>query len=203
MENLEQPKWYVVHTYSGYENSVETDLRNMIENNNLQDYIFDIKIPVEDDIVERNGKKKVIQRKKFPSYVFIKMIYTNHIWFMVTRARGVTSFVGSAGRPIALTDDEIRRIGLENVSIEDFDIKVGDDVRIVNGALENFIGVVDSISAERQKVKHPSNSTLLRLRNFETRTLVHYLKSRLQDASRRTIIFVGDGKSFHTVAKPR
>ena len=153
MENLEQPKWYVVHTYSGYENSVETDLRNMIENNNLQDYIFDIKIPVEDDIVERNGKKKVIQRKKFPSYVFIKMIYTNHIWFMVTRASGVTSFVGSAGRPIALTDDEIRRIGLENVSIEDFDIKVGDDVRIVNGALENFIGVVESISAERQKVK--------------------------------------------------
>lgn len=153
MENLEQPKWYVVHTYSGYENSVETDLRNMIENNNLQDYIFDIKIPVEDDVVERNGKKKVIQRKKFPSYVFIKMIYTNHIWFMVTRAPGVTSFVGSAGRPIALTDDEIRRIGLETVSIEDFDIKVGDDVRIVNGALENFIGVVESISAERQKVK--------------------------------------------------
>ena len=153
MENLEQPKWYVVHTYSGYENSVETDLRNMIENNNLQDYIFDIKIPVEDDVVERNGKKKVIQRKKFPSYVFIKMIYTNHIWFMVTRARGVTSFVGSVGRPIALTDDEIRRIGLETVSIEDFDIKVGDDVRIVNGALENFIGVVESISAERQKVK--------------------------------------------------
>ena len=153
MENLEQPKWYVVHTYSGYENSVETDLRNMIENNNLQDYIFDIKIPVEDDVVERNGKKKVIQRKKFPSYVFIKMIYTNHIWFIITKTHKVTSFVGSAGRPIALTDDEIRRIGLENVSIEDFDIKVGDDVRIVNGALENFIGVVESISAERQKVK--------------------------------------------------
>lgn len=87
MEINEQPKWYVVHTYSGYENSVETDLRNMIENNSLQDYIFDIKIPVEDDVVERNGKKKLVQRKKFPSYVFIKMIYTNHIWFMVTRAR--------------------------------------------------------------------------------------------------------------------
>lgn len=153
MEINEQPKWYVVHTYSGYENSVETDLRNMIENNSLQDYIFDIKIPVEDDVVERNGKKKLVQRKKFPSYVFIKMIYTNHIWFMVTRARDVTSFVGAAGRPIPLTDEEIRRIGLETVSIEDFNIKEGDDVRIVNGALENFIGVVDSISAERQKVK--------------------------------------------------
>ncbi len=153
MEINEQPKWYVVHTYSGYENSVETDLRNMIENNSLQDYIFDIKIPVEDDVVERNGKKKLVQRKKFPSYVFIKMIYTNHIWFMVTRARGVTSFVGAAGRPIPLTEEEIRRIGLETVSIEDFNIKEGDDVRIVNGALENFIGVVYSISAERQKVK--------------------------------------------------
>ena len=157
MENIEkpaeQPKWYVIHTYSGYENSVETDLRNMIENNNLHDYIFDIKIPVEDDIVERNGKKKVIQRKKFPSYVFIKMIYTSHIWFMVTRPRGVTSFVGSAGRPIPLTDEEIRRIGLEAVSIEDFKIKEGDDVKIINGALENFIGVVDSINAEHQKVK--------------------------------------------------
>lgn len=129
---------------------METDLRNMIENNNLQDYIFDIKIPVEDDVVERNGKKKVIQRKKFPSYVFIKMIYTNHIWFMVTRARGVTSFVGSAGRPIALTDDEIRRIGLETVSIEDFDIKVGDDVRIVNGALETS-SALSNLSARNAK----------------------------------------------------
>ncbi len=153
MENLQQAKWYVVHTYSGYENSVETDLRNIIENQNLKDFILDIKIPVEDEMVERNGKKKVIQRKKFPGYVFIKMIYTNHIWFMVTRARGVTSFVGSAGRPVALTDDEVRRIGLETVTIEDFHINEGDGVRIINGALENFIGVVDSISAERQKVK--------------------------------------------------
>ena len=149
----EQPKWYVIHTYSGYENAVEQDLRNMVENNDLHDYIFDIKVPVEDDIVERNGKKKVIQRKKFPSYAFIKMIYTNHIWFMVTRTRGVTSFVGSAGRPIPLTDEEIRRIGLEQISIEDFDIKVGDNVKIINGALEGFIGAVDSINAEQQKVK--------------------------------------------------
>ncbi len=157
MENIEkpneQPKWYVIHTYSGYENSVETDLRNMIENNNLHDYIFDIKIPVEDDIVERNGKKKVIQRKKFPSYIYIKMIYTSHIWFMVTRIHGVTSFVGPVGRPVALTDEEIRRIGLETISIEDFKIKQGDDVRVISGALENFIGVVDSINAEHQKVK--------------------------------------------------
>ena len=153
MEETNTAKWYVIHTYSGYEAMVKDSLEKLIENNNLSSTILSIKIPMEQTIEERNGKKKVIQRKKFPSYVFIKMIYTNHIWFMVTRARGVTSFVGSAGRPIALTDDEIRRIGLETVSIEDFDIKVGDHVRIVNGALENFIGVVESISAERQKVK--------------------------------------------------
>lgn len=154
MDNSQEAKWYVVHTYSGYENSVETDIRNRIENNNLQDSIIDIKIPVEDVMVEReDGKKKVVQRKKFPGYVFIKMIYNNHTWYMVRNARGVTSFVGSAGRPVPLSDDEVKRIGLETITIEDFDIKEGEGVRIINGALENFIGVVDSISAERQKVK--------------------------------------------------
>lgn len=153
MENTQQPLWYVIHTYSGYESTVENNLRNMVENNSLQDYIFDVKIPVEDDIVERNGKKKQIQRKKFPSYVFIKMIYTNHIWFMVTQTRGVTGFVGPAGHPLPLTEEEVKRMGLEVVTLEDFDIKPGDDVKVINGALENFLGVVDSISVERQKVK--------------------------------------------------
>lgn len=153
MENIEQAQWYVIHTYSGYEGMVETNLHNMIENNNLQDYIFEVKVPVEEDIVEKNGKRKVVLRKKFPSYVFIKMIYTNHIWFMVTNTRGVTGFVGPAGRPLPLRDDEVKRMGLEVIDLEDFDIKIGDDVRVISGALENFIGVVESISAERQKVK--------------------------------------------------
>ena len=145
--------WYVIHTYSGYENKVKANLERLIHTANMENMIFNVVVPIEDEVEVKDGKKKVVQRKKFPCYVFIKMIYTNHIWFMVTRARGVTSFVGSAGRPIALTEDEIRRIGLETVTLEDFDIKLGDDVRIVNGALENFIGVVESISAERQKVK--------------------------------------------------
>lgn len=153
MENKEQPQWYVIHTYSGYEGMVENNLHNMVENNSLQDYIFEVKVPVEDEIVEKNGKKKTVQRKKFPSYVFIKMIYTSHIWFMVTNTRGVTGFVGPAGRPLPLREDEVKRMGLEIIDIEDFDIKVGDDVRVINGALENFIGIVESISAERQKVK--------------------------------------------------
>lgn len=153
MESKEQAQWYVIHTYSGYEAMVETNLHNMVENNNLQDYIFEIKIPVEDEVVEKNGKRKVVQRKKFPSYVFIKMIYTNHIWFMVTNTRGVTGFVGPAGRPLPLRDDEVKRMGLEVIELEDLDIKAGDSVRVISGALENFDGVIESISAERQKVK--------------------------------------------------
>ena len=153
MENKESPQWYVIHTYSGYETMVENNLHNMVENNSLQDWIFEVKVPVEDDVVEKNGKRKVVQRKKFPSYVFIKMIYSNHIWFMVTNTRGVTGFVGPAGRPLPLRDDEVKRLGLEVIDFEDLDIKPGDNVRVISGALENFDGVIDSISAERQKVK--------------------------------------------------
>ena len=149
----ESAKWYVIHTYSGYEAMVENNLHNMVENNSLQDWIFEVKVPVEDDVVEKNGKRKVVQRKKFPSYVFIKMIYSNHIWFMVTNTRGVTGFVGPAGRPLPLRDDEVKRLGLEVIDFEDLDIKPGDNVRVISGALENFDGVIDSISAERQKVK--------------------------------------------------
>ena len=153
MENRETPQWYVIHTYSGYEAMVENNLHNMVENNSLQDWIFEVKVPVEDDVVEKNGKRKVVQRKKFPSYVFIKMIYSNHIWFMVTNTRGVTGFVGPAGRPLPLRDDEVKRLGLEVIDFEDLDIKPGDNVRVISGALENFDGAIDSISAERQKVK--------------------------------------------------
>ena len=153
MEIKESPQWYVIHTYSGYESMVENNLHNMVENNGLQDWIFEVKVPVEDDIVEKNGKRKVVQRKKFPSYVFIKMIYSNHIWFMVTNTRGVTGFVGPAGRPLPLRDDEVKRLGLEVIEFKDLDIKPGDNVRVISGALENFDGVIESISAERQKVK--------------------------------------------------
>ena len=153
MENKETPQWYVIHTYSGYEAMVENNLHNMVENNSLQDWIFEVKVPVEDDVVEKNGKRKVVQRKKFPSYVFIKMIYSNHIWFMLTNTRGVTGFVGPAGRPLPLRDGEVKRLGLEVIDFEDLDIKPGDNVRVISGALENFDGVIDSISAERQKVK--------------------------------------------------
>ena len=96
MSGIQDAKWYVIHTYSGYENMVRENIFKMVENNNLGDFIFDVIIPMDDDVVERNGKKKFIQRKRFPGYVFLKMIYTNSIWYMVTNTRGVTGFVGPA-----------------------------------------------------------------------------------------------------------
>ncbi|MDR2090580.1 MAG: transcription termination/antitermination protein NusG [Clostridiales bacterium] len=145
-----------MHTYSGYENMVEQNLKKMVENNNIQDMITDIAIPVEDDIIEKaNGKKKIVERKKFPGYVFIKLIHTKQIWYMVTSTRGVTSFVGAAGRAIALTPEEVKRMGLEKVATAEETAKfaVGDNVVVVSGALEKFIGVINSISHDKKKVR--------------------------------------------------
>ena len=154
MENTTLPQWYVIQTFSGYENAVKQSLTNMVENNvELQDLIVDIAVPTEDDIVEKNGKNKVIQRKKFPSYVFIKMIYTKQVWYLVTQTRGVTSFVGPQGRPLPLTDEEVKRNKLEAMDIEDINMKKGDQVKVVSGALEGFIGTVEEIDIEKQKVR--------------------------------------------------
>ncbi|MGN1042601.1 MAG: transcription termination/antitermination protein NusG [Christensenellales bacterium] len=146
-------RWYVIHVYSTYETVVKNNLQKMIENNNLQDYIFEIAIPTEEDIVEKNGKRKIVEKKKFPGYVFLKMIYTDQLWYMITNTRGVTGFVGPQGKALPLTAEEIKRMGLEKVSAEDFDINVGDNVKVVSGALETFLGVVDEIYADKQKVR--------------------------------------------------
>ena len=154
MENQQSlVKWYVIHVYSSYESVVKNNLEKMIENNNLQDYIFEIAIPTEEDIVEKNGKRKIVERKKFPGYVFLKMIYTDHVWYMVANTRGVTGFVGPQGKALALTAEEIKRMGLEKVSVEDLDIKVGDNVKVVSGALETFLGIVDEIYPDKQKAR--------------------------------------------------
>lgn len=149
----ENVRWYIIHVYSGYEAKVRDNLLQMIENNNLQDFIFEVSFPVEEDIVEKNGKRKVVERKKFPGYIFIKMIYTDHIWYMVANTRGVTGFVGPLGKAQPLTFDEIKRMGLEKINAEDFDIKQGDNVKVISGALETFLGIVESVSLEKQKVK--------------------------------------------------
>lgn len=148
---IEEAKWYVIHTYSGYEAMVKDSLEKLIENNNLQENIFEIQIPTEETLEEKaNGKKKIVERKKFPCYVFLKMIYSNDIWFLVTNTRGVTGFVGPQGRPLPLTDEEVIRMGLIKVAIN-ADFSVGDEVQIVSGPLESFSGKIVSLNETTQK----------------------------------------------------
>lgn len=148
----QNPCWYILHTYSGYEAMVKDSLTRLIENNNLKEQIFDIKIPMEQTIEEKNGKRKIVERKLFPCYVFIKMIYTNQLWYWVTNTRGVTGFVGPQGRPKPMTRDEIRRMRLEAV-LTDVDYAIGDTVDIDAGPLEGFSGVITEINEMAQKAK--------------------------------------------------
>ena len=148
----EEPKWYILHTYSGYEAMVKDSLEKLIENNNLGDYIVDLKIPMEQVIEEKNGKKKIVDRKLLPCYVFIKMIYTNQIWYYVTSTRGVTGFCGPQGRPIPMKAEEIRKMRLEEVvSNEVFEI--GDTVSVEDGPLKGFFGTIKELNQSAQKAK--------------------------------------------------
>ena len=148
----EQPKWYILHTYSGYEAMVKDSLEKLIENNNLGDYIVDLKIPMEQVIEEKNGKLKVVERKLLPCYVFIKMIYTNQIWYYVTSTRGVTGFCGPQGRPIPMKADEIRKMRLETLPVDET-FKVGDSVSVEDGPLKGFVGTIKELNTQAQKAK--------------------------------------------------
>ena len=147
------PRWYVVHTYSGYENKVKTDLEKTIKNRELEEYFFDIIVPMEEQIEIKDGKKKTNLKKVFPGYVLIKMIVTEETWYIVRNTRGVTGFVGSGTDPIPLTDEEIRSMGFEDVNSINVDYEVNDQVQIMNGAFENFTGTVQEINKEKSKVK--------------------------------------------------
>lgn len=147
-----QPKWYVVHTYSGYENKVKTDLEKTVKNRELEDYIFDIVVPMEEQIEIKDGKRKTNLKKVFPGYVLVKMIVTEESWYIVRNTRGVTGFVGSGTDPIPLTDEEIRKMGFELTEVN-VDYEINDSVKILNGPLENFVGVVQEINKEKHKVK--------------------------------------------------
>ena len=147
------PRWYVVHTYSGYENKVKTDLEKTIKNRELEEYFFDIIVPMEEQIEIKDGKKKTNLKKVFPGYVLIKMIVTEETWYIVRNTRGVTGFVGSGTDPIPLTDEEIRSMGFEDINSINVDYEVNDQVQIMNGAFENFTGTVQEINKEKNKVK--------------------------------------------------
>ncbi|NLC79441.1 MAG: transcription termination/antitermination protein NusG [Ruminococcaceae bacterium] len=145
-------KWYVVHTYSGYENKVATNLEKMVENRRLQDLIEEIIIPTEKVIEVKDNKRKEIERKVFPGYVLVKMTMTDESWYVVRNTRGVTGFVGTTTKPIPLTQEEVDRLGVETREII-IDYVVGDNVKIVGGPLAGFVGTVEEIDKEKQKVK--------------------------------------------------
>ena len=151
-ENKIEPKWYVVHTYSGYENKVKTDLEKTIKNRELEDFFFNRVVPMEEQVEIKDGKRKANLKKVFPGYVLIKMIVTEESWYIVRNTRGVTGFVGSGTDPIPLTDAEIRNMGFDEVPVN-VDYVEGDSVQVVNGPLEGFVGTVQEINKEKQKVK--------------------------------------------------
>ena len=151
-EKQTEPRWYVVHTYSGYENKVKTDLEKTIKNRELEDYFFDIVVPMEEQIEIKDGKRKTNLKKVFPGYVLVKMIVTEESWYIVRNTRGVTGFVGSGTDPIPLTNEEIRNMGFE-MAVVNVDYDVNDTVRVVNGPLASFIGTVQEINKEKSKVK--------------------------------------------------
>ena len=144
-------KWYVVHTYSGYENKVKTNLEKIIENRNLEHLIIDVKVPTEDVIETKGDEKKVVTRKIFPGYVLVKMVMTDDTWYIIRNTTGVTGFVGPGSKPVALTEDEVNALGVDVREVF-ADYSVGDNVKIIEGAFVNQTGVVESIDTKTGKV---------------------------------------------------
>ena len=148
----ENAKWYVVHTYSGYENAVKAAVEKAVDNRNLHDMVLKTEIPMETVTeVTESGTMKEVERKVFPGYVLIKMVLTDDTWHLIRNIRGVTGFVGSANNPIPLTEEEVQALGMEKHEIVVL-YKVGDQVKITDGPLATFIGTVDEIDAEKNKV---------------------------------------------------
>ena len=150
-------EWYIVHTYSGYENKVKVNLERRIESMEMQDQIFRIEIPVEDDEEIKNGKKKIVKRKLYPGYVLVEMVMTDDSWYVVRNTPGVTGFIGSVNDPIPLTPEEVQVIlGRQSLSATQrallIDFAVGDTVRIIDGAFSDMVGIIEEINIDEEKV---------------------------------------------------
>ncbi|MBO4864331.1 MAG: transcription termination/antitermination factor NusG [Eubacterium sp.] len=147
----DEPHWYVVHTYSGYENKVKADIEKTIENRRLQDQMFEVMVPLQDTIEVKNGVRKTISKKIFPGYVLVHMIKNDVTWYVVRNTRGVTGFVGPGSEPVPLTDIEMRKLGVRTEDI-DIDVEVGDAIKVIAGAWEGTVGNIKTISRTKQTV---------------------------------------------------
>lgn len=149
---MSEAKWYVVHTYSGYENKVKANIEKTIENRKLQDQILEVVVPVQDVVEMKNGAKKVVPKKLFPGYVLIHMIQNDDTWYVVRNTRGVTGFVGPGSQPIPLTEIEMRNLGITQEIPVEIDVEVGDSIEVISGAWEGTVSVITAINMTKQTV---------------------------------------------------
>lgn len=148
----DRARWYVVHTYSGYENKVKANLEKTIENRGLHELIMDVQIPMEEVIETKNDKQKVVQRKRYPGYVLVKMLMTDDSWYVVRNTRGVTGFVGPGSKPVPLSEEEVESMGIVE-SLISLDIEIGENVKIISEPFENYVGQIQEINSEKRKIK--------------------------------------------------
>ena len=148
---MSEAQWYVVHTYSGYENKVKVDIEKTIENRGLQDQILEVSVPLEEVIELKNGAQKQVERKMFPGYVLIHMIMNDDTWYVVRNTRGVTGFVGPGSKPVPLSEDEMRNLGFKTTRVV-VDFEVGDTIVVMSGAWKDTVGVVKTVNESRQSL---------------------------------------------------
>ena len=148
---MAEAKWYVVHTYSGYENKVKTNIEQSIENRKLQDQILEVSVPKQEVVELKNGKREVTEKKLFPGYVLINMVMNDDTWYVVRNTRGVTGFVGPGSKPVPLTEEEMAPLGIKPAELE-IDFAEGDTVTITAGVWKDTVGVIQSINPSKQIV---------------------------------------------------
>ena len=148
---MSEANWYVVHTYSGYENKVKANIDKTIENRHLEDQILEVRVPMEEVEETKDGKRKLVQKKMFPGYVLIHMIMNDDTWYVVRNTRGVTGFVGPGSKPVPLTETEMDRLGIQNVVVQ-IDFEEGDSVVVTGGVWKDTVGVVQSINEAKRIV---------------------------------------------------
>mgnify|MGYP001078356325 CR=1 FL=1 len=146
---MSEAKWYVVHTYSGYENKVKANIEKTIENRHLEDQILEVRVPMQDVVELKDGASRSVQKKMFPGYVLINMIMNDDTWYVVRNTRGVTGFVGPGSKPVPLTEEEMRPLGIHSESVQ-IDFAEGDSVVVIGGVWKDTVGVIQSINDNKQ-----------------------------------------------------
>lgn len=149
---MSEANWYVVHTYSGYENKVKANIEKTVENRNLQDQILEVSIPLQNVVEMKNGVKKQVAKKMFPAYVLINMVMNDDTWYVVRNTRGVTGFVGPGSKPVPLTEEEMKSMGLAELQNVQVDLEVGETVVITSGVWKDTTGVIKQINHHKQSV---------------------------------------------------